>query len=67
MTKPEDSVQQITLRMLGVDLRCHVLSDGKRIVEADSIAELVKAIEGGGNPSQGELEEFARWMFGREG
>jgi len=37
------SVWQGELRMSGVTLHVHVLSDGQRIIEADGLAALMKA------------------------
>jgi hypothetical protein len=48
--------------IFGVELRCHVLSGGERIIEADSLADLFEAIESGADP--GDMAGFARWQKG---
>lgn len=54
-----------TFRLLGIDVKCHVLDNGQRVVEADSMMALMKAIQDGnefGDPQQ--LVEFSRWRAG---
>lgn len=51
-----------TFRVFGVDLRCHVLSTGKRIIEADSMVELLEAMEAPGDVEIGDIEAFHRWQ-----
>jgi len=63
------SVWQGSFRIFGVEVKCHVLSDGRRIIEADSMAALLDAW---GDPKPianegeliGEVERFARWQRG---
>jgi hypothetical protein len=54
------SVWQGTFRLFGVDMKCHVLDDGTRIIEADSVRQLFEAM-GSGADIGVEAEEFARW------
>lgn len=63
------SIWQGTFTILGVTLRCHVLRDGQRIIEADSVAALLHAL-GSNDPktaarNQDEIEAFARWRAGK--
>ena len=53
-------------KIFGTVLRCHVLSNGKRIIDARDVAELFEVM-GGDLAEQDEpgIEEFARWMSGR--
>jgi len=66
---PEVSVWQGSFRIFGVEIKCHVLSDGRRIIEADSMAALLdvwsdsKLIANEGELI-GEAERFARWQRG---
>jgi hypothetical protein len=55
------SVWQGELRMSGVTLHVHVLSDGQRIIEADDLAALMKAWEQGAPLDEAEAAAFARW------
>lgn len=55
-----------TFRVLGVDLQCHVLDDGRRIIDKDSFDEFMQALEGGVPMKDDEgLMEFIRWQKGR--
>lgn len=66
--KPElpHSVWQGSFKLLGVDVKCHVLSDGQRIIEADSFAALLDAMgKPGAKVDEGEMEAFARWRAGQ--
>lgn len=66
MTAPQ-SIWQGSFKLYGIDVRCHVLSDGRRIIEAESMAALLEAMA---SPLQQPLEEagdiaaFARWQRG---
>lgn len=51
-----------TFRIFGVDVRCHRLSDGRAIIEADSMAELIEAMEAPADREIGDLEAFRRWQ-----
>lgn len=53
-----------SFRLFGVDVKCHTLSDGQRIIQADSLAALMAAM-GDGAPSEGdEADAFASWQRG---
>lgn len=52
-----------TFNIFDVDVICHVLEDGQRIIEADSMAKLVDALMSGVPP--GDFEEFTRWTKGQ--
>lgn len=58
------SVWQGELRMSGVTLHVHVLSDGTRIIEADDLAALMKAWEQGVPLDDAEAAAFAHWQRG---
>jgi hypothetical protein len=58
------SVWSGTFRIFGVDVRCHVLDDGQRIIEADSVAELIEAMEAPDNRDIGDIENFHKWQDG---
>lgn len=50
--------------LLGVELKCHVLDNGKRIIEDASLADLMEAMEGGEPIDENELHAFALWRTG---
>jgi hypothetical protein len=55
--------------LFGVPLKCHVLNDGRRIIDAESIEDLMRAMATQGEQSLEEMERevaaFARWMRGK--
>ena len=60
-----ESIWNGTFRLFGVGLRCHILSDGQRIIEHDSVLALLAAMSSGETEADMEdLERFARWQRG---
>jgi len=59
------SVWQGSFHVLGVEVKCHVLSDGQRIIEMDSMSSLLEAMDGNLTITDKEFEEFAKWQKGR--
>jgi hypothetical protein len=62
----KNSVWSGTFHLLGIDVKCHVLEDGTRVVEADSMIALMEAIKKGnefGDPQ--ELVNFSLWRAGK--
>lgn len=57
------SVWQGSFRLFGVDVRCHTLSNGQRIIEQASFNAFVAALANGAT-DQGELQAFWRWHSG---
>lgn len=60
------SVWSGSFRIFGVDVKCHRLSDGQAIIEADSMAELIEAMEAPEGREIGELELFRSWQGGSD-
>lgn len=66
---PPDSLPTIaksgTFTLLGVELRVHVLSDGRRLIEKESLEELFEAMA---NPiykfDETELNQYLKWTKG---
>lgn len=60
---PPHSVWQGTFHIFGVDVKCHVLSNGQRIIEMDSMNLLIDAMS---DPDRLDVkeqtEEFIRWF-----
>jgi len=57
-----------SFKLFGVEIKCHTLSDGQRIIEADSMARLLEAWS---EPSDNDyveftedVERFAKWHSG---
>lgn len=61
------SVWQGELQMCGVTLHVHVLDDGSRIIEGDSVAALLEAFASGARVDEAEAAAFARWQRGEGG
>lgn len=55
-----------TFRLFGGDVKCAVLSDGQRVIEADSMAELFERMGSGDHTlDPDELAAFALWQKGQ--
>jgi len=52
--------------IFGVNLKCAVLDDGRRVFEAESMEKLFEAMADPNTPEQNEevLMEFAKWCKG---
>lgn len=59
------SIWSGSFRILGVDVKCHVLNNGQRIIEAESLEAVMKAMA---DPTttidEAEIQAFARWRMG---
>jgi hypothetical protein len=62
--KPPTSIASSSFQIFGVTVRCHVLDDGQRIIEEESVAALLEAMSDLTQPDMGDLESFNRWMRG---
>ena len=60
------SVWQGSFTLLGIQMKCHVLDNGQRIVEQESLGKLFEQMgESGGVPLDSkEMERFALWQKG---
>ena len=58
------SVWQGSFILFGVELQCHVLSNGQRIIEEDSMVDLIESMKAPlEDTSEGaELAEFCEWL-----
>lgn len=63
--KPPKSISQGTLRILGVDLECHVLDDGRRVFDAESVERFLVALEDPDAPDITEADAEAIAAFTR--
>ena len=60
------SVWQGTIRLFGVDLQCHVLDDGQRVIEADSMVAFFKGMNSPDTTiDEAESKRFSEWLYGR--
>jgi hypothetical protein len=50
-------------RLFGVNVRCAVLGDGRRVIEKDSMEALLAAMANGATDA-GDMEAFSRWQRG---
>lgn len=61
------AVRSSTFRLFGVDIRCHVLDTGRRVIEAASLQALLEAMGGPDDiTTPDEIERFARWQWGQD-
>ncbi len=53
-----------TFKLFGVEVKCHTLSNGQRVIEADSMEALFAAMGNGTiNPDDNQdVTEFAKWQ-----
>jgi hypothetical protein len=63
MNVPE-STHSSTLNIMGVELVVHVLDDGRRIIEAEGLHQLIEAMSDGVELSEDEAAELARAVRG---
>lgn len=48
----------------GVKMKCHTLSDGRRIIEQESVLEFFAAVEAGLPLDAEAVQAFGRWQRG---
>ena len=54
-----------SFHLFGVEVKCHTLSDGQRIIEADSMYKLLEAMGADDRPViDADMQEFAKWQRG---
>lgn len=59
------SIWQGSFNIFGVEVRCHVLSDGRRIVEAESFNALLLAMASDSvEEDHDAINAFATWQAG---
>jgi hypothetical protein len=57
-----------SFHVFGVDLKCHTLSNGERVIEKDSLCTLIEAIESGAPPVEdADMAAFTEWQSWAEG
>lgn len=68
MTDIPQAIWSGTFRLFGVDVKCHTLSDGRRIIEAESMAKVLDAMGDVAAMRIGadDIEEFARWRSAKD-
>jgi len=60
------AIAEASFKVFGVTLRCYVLDDGHRIINADDVDALLEAMSQEGPKEEGEIMEFAIWQRGVE-
>lgn len=58
------SIKEGILKIGSIELKVHVLNDGRRIIEADSMDEFMKYLENGGTFSDQEATDLAKFCKG---
>ena len=70
MTIPQQPLPQAiwsgTFTVFGVEMKCHVLNDGRRVIEAESLEKLFEVWAAGEAVPLGDINDFARWQQGVE-
>ena len=68
-TELPTSTWQGSFKIYGIELKCHVLSDGQRIIEGEGLEKLFEAMSAGGWGQildHEEINKFAKWQKGIE-
>ena len=60
------SIWSGSFNLFGVDVKCHTLDDGQRIIEADSLEALLDAVAQPDICFEGDLAEFQRWRSAKD-
>ena len=71
-TKKEDETEKKipvavwsgSFRIFGKDLKCHVLDNGQRVIDEDSLIELFGTDASEASLDEGELLDFLKWQRG---
>ena len=50
-----------------LEMKCHVLSDGQRIIEAECIEKFLSGDLGEKKATEAEIIDFAKWVKGNAG
>lgn len=58
------SVRHATHNFCGVVVRCHVLDDGRRVVDEESMMAVIAALDAGMRPTQADYDKFMQWQRG---
>lgn len=59
------SIGSGTINLFGVSVRVHVLDNGQRVIEQESVVQLLEAMATyKGEIDEDELNQFARWCKG---
>ena len=61
------SIWSGSFTLFGVEIECHILDDGQRIIEAESIERLFEAmarVDDRKAPEPDEMDSFGRWLQG---
>ena len=63
MTDTPKSVWSGTFNVFGVELKCHVLDNGQRVIEKDSVAAFMNGLADMVDPADDpNIEDFMRWF-----
>ena len=60
------AVWQGTFTIFGMELRCYVLEDGRRVINAEDVAKLFDEDHPVETDQKGDLDAFAKWQRGRK-
>jgi len=63
--EPLESVWQGSFMLGNCEMRCHMLSDGTRIIEEESLANFFMGEVANTDKFYEQLLEFAKWMRGK--
>ena len=58
------SVWEGSFTLFGVEVRCHTLNDGQRIIEAGCLERLFDELANGENGDISDMDDFLLWFRG---
>jgi hypothetical protein len=59
-------VERFTFTVWGVQMRCHVLNDGQRVIDAEDAQKFFTMLEEGAPiANDAELQAFTDWLAGK--
>jgi hypothetical protein len=58
-------VSESSFRLFGVDVRCYVLDNGQRIINADDFHAMMRAMGAGVFADPNDIAAFTKWRMGR--
>jgi hypothetical protein len=64
MTDIPHAVWSGTFQLFGVDVHCHVLDNGQRVIDEDSMVALLEAMSNYNGEPGFDAPEFWRWYRG---
>lgn len=63
-TEIPHAIWEGSMAVMGITLKCFVLSDGRRMIDADDTARFFECIADGANVLDSDIDELVRFLRG---